>query len=71
MPEQAEPQQLPDGAASRVEALPREVAQRLGLKYAAKVKFVPDESFDVASRIDSLLADPRVRRDLDSGGADD
>lgn len=49
----------------------REVAQRLGLKYAAKVKFVPDESFDVASRIDSLLADPRVRRDLDSGGADD
>lgn len=47
----------------------REVAQRLKLKYAAKLKFVPDESFDEANRIDALLADPRVRRDL--GGGDD
>jgi len=43
----------------------REVAQRLKLKYAARLKFVADESFDEASRIDALLADPRVRRDLD------
>jgi len=43
----------------------REVAQRLKLKYAAKLKFLADESFDEASRIDALLADPRVRRDLD------
>lgn len=43
----------------------REVAQRLKLKYAAKIKFLPDESFDEASRIDALLADPRVRRDLE------
>lgn len=42
----------------------REVAQRLKLKYAAKLKFLPDESFDEASRIDALLSDPRVRRDL-------
>jgi ribosome-binding factor A len=42
----------------------REVAQRLKLKFAAKVKFVPDESFDVAGRIDRLLSDPRVARDL-------
>jgi ribosome-binding factor A len=42
----------------------REVAQRLKLKYAAKIKFLPDESFDEASRIDALLADPRVARDL-------
>lgn len=42
----------------------KEVAQRLRLKYAAKIKFVADESFDVASKIDSLLADPKVRRDL-------
>ena len=42
----------------------REVAQRLKLKYAAKLKFVPDESFDEAGRIDRLLADPRVARDL-------
>ena len=46
----------------------REVAQRLKLKYAAKVQFVADESFDVADRIDRLLADPRVARDL---GADE
>ncbi len=42
----------------------REVAGRLKLKYAAKIKFLPDESFDEALRIDSLLADPRVSRDL-------
>ena len=42
----------------------REVAQRLKLKFAPKLKFQPDESFDEASRIDALLADPRVRRDL-------
>lgn len=43
----------------------REVAQRLRLKYAAKLKFLADESFDVASRIETLLSDPKVRRDLD------
>jgi ribosome-binding factor A len=42
----------------------REVAQRLKLKYAARLKFMPDESFDEAGRIDALLADPRVARDL-------
>ena len=42
----------------------RTVAGKLKLKYAAKVKFLSDESFDVASRIDTLLADPRVSRDL-------
>ena len=42
----------------------REVAQRLGLKFAPKLQFRSDESFDEASRIDSLLDDPRVRRDL-------
>ena len=43
----------------------REVARRLKLKYAAKIRFQPDESFDEASRIDRLLADPRVARDLE------
>jgi len=42
----------------------KEVAGRLKLKYAPKVQFVPDESFDTASHIESLLADPRVARDL-------
>ncbi len=35
------------------------------LKYAAKIRFLADESFDEASRIDALLSDPRVRRDID------
>lgn len=42
----------------------KEVAGKLRLKYAARIKFLSDESFDEASRIDSLLDDPRVRRDL-------
>ena len=42
----------------------KEVAGKLRLKYAARIKFLPDESFDEASRIDSLLDDPRVKRDL-------
>ncbi|WJS98246.1 30S ribosome-binding factor RbfA [Novosphingobium humi] len=46
----------------------KEVAGKLKLKYAAKIKFLPDESFDEASRIDALLADPRVRRDIDEHG---
>ena len=45
--------------------LQREVAQRLGLKFAPKLKFLADESFDEAERIEKLLDDPRVVRDLD------
>ena len=41
-----------------------EVAKRLGLKFAPRLQFRPDESFDEASRIDALLADPKVARDL-------
>ena len=44
----------------------REVAKRLGLKFAPKLKFRSDESFDEAGRIDALLDDPRVKRDLDA-----
>ena len=46
----------------------REVAQRLKLKYAAKIQFRADETFDEAGRIDRLLADPRVVRDLGGEG---
>ncbi|HWK42281.1 MAG TPA: 30S ribosome-binding factor RbfA [Croceibacterium sp.] len=49
--------------------LQREVAQRLGLKFAPKLKFMADESFDEAFRIDRLLNDPRVIRDLDEDEA--
>lgn len=47
----------------------REVAKRLGLKFAPKLQFRADESFDEAGRIDRLLDDPKVRRDL--SGEDD
>ena len=42
----------------------REVAGRLKLKYAAKIRFESDETFDEAARIDALLRDPKVARDL-------
>jgi ribosome-binding factor A len=45
--------------------LQREVAQRLGLKFAPKLKFRKDESFAEADRIEALLRDPKVLRDLD------
>lgn len=43
----------------------KEVAQRLGLKFAPRLNFQPDESFDEADRIERLLSDPKVTRDLD------
>ena len=42
----------------------REVAKRLGLKFAPKLQFTADESFEEADRIERLLNDPRVARDL-------
>jgi ribosome-binding factor A len=44
--------------------LQKEVAGRIQNKYAAKLKFLADESFDEASHIDSILRDPKVTRDL-------
>ena len=50
--------------------LQREVAQRLGLKFAPKLKFLADDSFDEAERIERLLNDPKVARDLGDLGQD-
>lgn len=44
--------------------LQREVASRVQMKYAARLKFLADESFDEGSHIDKLLRDPKVARDL-------
>jgi ribosome-binding factor A len=44
--------------------LQREVAHRVKMKYAAKLKFIGDESFDEGSHIDQLLRAPGVARDL-------
>jgi ribosome-binding factor A len=49
----------------------REVAGRLKLKYAAKVRFESDETFDEAARIEALLRDPKVARDLAAPTADE
>ena len=45
--------------------LQRAVATRVNTKYAAKLKFVADESFDEGSHIDALLRAPKVKQDLD------
>jgi ribosome-binding factor A len=45
--------------------LQREVAQRLSLKFAPKLRFRKDESFAEADRIEELLRDPKVARDLE------
>lgn len=44
--------------------LQRSVAARVNTKYAAKLKFLADESFDEGSHIDRLLRAPKVAQDL-------
>lgn len=46
--------------------LQREVAHRVKMKYAARLKFLADESFDEGSHIDALLRSDQIKRDLDS-----
>ena len=47
-----------------------EVARRVNTKYAARLKFLLDESFDEGSHIDKLLRRPEVARDLGDSGED-
>ena len=47
--------------------LQKTVASKVRMKYAAKLKFLADESFDEASHIEKLLRDPKVARDLGGG----
>ena len=42
-----------------------ELAQRINMKFTPEIRFRLDERFDEADRIDKLLHDPRVARDLD------
>ena len=46
----------------------KEVAQRMTTKYAAKIKFLADQSFDEGSKIDALLRNPKVAQDIGKGG---
>jgi len=53
------------GALKRnVRYLKGEVARRVNTKYAADLKFLPDESFEEGDHIDRLLRSPTVARDL-------
>ena len=45
--------------------LQREVAHRIRMKYAARLKFIADESFDESSHIESILRSSKVAQDLD------
>ena len=44
--------------------LQREVAQRIRTKYAARIKFIADESFDEGTHIDRVLRSEKVAQDL-------
>jgi ribosome-binding factor A len=45
-------------------ALRTEVAHRVDLKFAPDLRFLRDESFDEAARIDALLRSEKVQRDI-------
>ena len=42
-----------------------EIAHAINLKFAPDVRFLADETFDEADRIERLLASEKVRQDLD------
>jgi ribosome-binding factor A len=43
-----------------------EVARRVNLRFSPELRFMRDESFDEAARIDKLLRTAEVRRDIES-----
>lgn len=47
-----------------------QIASKLDLRYAPKITFRLDDSFDQAEKIETLLRQPRVRKDL-VGDSDD
>ena len=42
-----------------------EIAHKINLKFAPDIRFMADETFDEADRIERLLASDKVRQDLD------
>ena len=51
--------------------LQKEVAKSVKLRFAPKLKFIADESFDEGTHIDTLLKAPKVARDLIAEDMDD
>jgi len=43
------------------------LGREIEMRYVPQLRFVADDSYDEARRIEQLLASPRVRRDLGSG----
>lgn len=41
-----------------------EISPRLAMKYMPKLTFLADDSFDEAGKMEKLLKDPKVRRDI-------
>jgi ribosome-binding factor A len=48
-----------------------QVARAVDLRHAPTLSFEADTTFDYAQRIETLLHDPRVARDLDEDGPED
>ena len=42
----------------------------IDMRFTPSLKFLHDDSFDAATHMNRLLADPRVRRDIDAGETD-
>lgn len=51
--------------------LRRHIAKTLQLRHVPDLQFIADPSFDAASHIEALLADPRVAQDLGPVSSDD
>lgn len=47
------------------------IVPKLNLKYAPELRFILDDTFDEAGRIDDLLRSEKVRRDVESGDQED
>ena len=45
-----------------------ELAHRVALKYAPDLRFRTDESFEIGAKMDRLLDDPKVKRDVGKPG---
>ena len=43
------------------------LGREIDMKFTPELHFIADASYDEATAIDRLLADPRVRRDVESG----
>ncbi|HSP24502.1 MAG TPA: 30S ribosome-binding factor RbfA, partial [Saliniramus sp.] len=48
-----------------------EVARRVNLRFSPELRFMRDESFDEAARIDALLRTDEVRRDIEVASEDE